>query len=266
MEDQKNRQVEYHEKEHYRAGKPRIIDNSHPYVEWLNSYRLRMATQMMGVSLLGKSILSICGGDGQEADFFERHGAEVTVADLSTAALEGARARNSSLKCTCMDAEALAFADCTFDWAIVRDGLHHLARPIKGLYELERVSREGFVVLEGQDSIPVRLLSRLGVAENWDPAGGYVYRFSRREIRKIFYSLQTISSWRIHTSWLPYGSDVLGLFPAFRRLAYPLMKKPLIYKLLAKKPVRLALKILFRVIVFGTGRWGNSLIVVAHKR
>lgn len=266
MEDQKLRQVEYHEREHYRARQPRIVDNSHPYVEWLNNYRLRKAAQMMQVSLSGKTVLSTCGGDGQEADFFQRQGARVTVTDLSTVALESARLRNPALQCACVDAEALTFPDGSFDWVIVRDGLHHLARPLKGLYELERVSREGFVILEGQDSVPVRLLSKLGIAENWDPAGGYVYRFHRREIQKVFSSLQTVRDWKIHTAWLPFGSDVVAHFPPFRRFVYPAMKQPLINRVLSTRPARIAFKSSFELLNRIAGRWGNSLIIVARKK
>src|SRR5437016_14080000 len=115
------------------------------------------------------------------------------MVDLSPIAVQAARAQNPQLDCMCMDAERLDFPDGSFDWAIVRDGLHHLARPLKGLYELERVSREGFAILEGQDSWLVRLLVRLRMGENWDPAGGYTYRFTRRELQKIFNSVQTVS-------------------------------------------------------------------------
>ncbi len=265
IEDQKRRQVEYHEREHYRAEKPRLIDNSHPYVEWLNNYRLRKALEMMQVSLCGKTLLSVCGGDGQEADFFQAQGVHVTVTDLSTVALESARLRNPALRCVCMDAEALTFPDGAFDWAIVRDGLHHLARPLKGLYELERVCREGFVILEGQDSLPVRMLSRVGIAENWDPAGGYVYRFQRRELHKVFSSLQSVSEWKIHTAWLPFGSDVVGHFPPFRKFVYPVMKQPIVERVLCAKPVRRGFKAGFEVWSSLAGHWGNSLIVVARK-
>jgi SAM-dependent methyltransferase len=265
METQKRRQVEYHEKEHYRISEPRAIDNSHPYVAWLNNCRLNKAAQMMHVSLEGKTILTVCGGDGQEADFFQRLGARVTVIDLSTVALQAARLRNPALECICMDAESLNFADGSFDWAIVRDGLHHLARPLKGFYELERVSREGFAILEAQDSIPIRLLSVLGIAENWDPAGGYVYRFTRREIRKLFSSMQSVPECQIHTAWLPFGSDVLALFPAFRRFVYPAMQHPLILSFLASRPVKAAFKSAYGIFAFVAGHWGNSLIVVAHK-
>jgi ubiquinone/menaquinone biosynthesis C-methylase UbiE len=266
MEDQKLRQVEYHENVHYRADQPRFVDNSHPFVAWLNHYRLRRAVRMMRVSLPGKSMLSVCGGDGEEADFFQRQGARVTVADLSAGALEAARRRNQELRCCCMDAESLTFSDRSFDWALVRDGLHHLARPLQGLYELERVSREGFVILEGQDSLMVRLLSVFGIAENRDPAGGYVYRFSRRELHKIFASLQTIDEWHIHTAWLPFGSDILGFVPLFTKFIYPVTNQPLIRQLLCARYVRKACKAVFFCAQLIAGRWGNSLIVVARKK
>src|SRR2546426_3959424 len=189
MEDQKKRQVEYHECEHYRAGQPRQADNRNPLIASLNKYRLRKMMEMIGTSLDGKSILSVSGGDGDEADFLQRHGAVVTMTDLSAMAVETARVRNPAIQCMKMDSETLAFADGSFDWAIVRDGLHHLARPLKGLYELERVSREGFAILEGQDSWLVRLLVRLGVGENWDPAGGVKYPFIRRGRPKSFNSV-----------------------------------------------------------------------------
>src|SRR5712691_1002942 len=90
MEDQKRRQVEYHEREHYRACQPREIDNSNPLIAWLNSYRLRRMVEMMGVPLAGKTVLSVCGGDGEEADFMQRLGAVVTMTDLSAVGVEAA--------------------------------------------------------------------------------------------------------------------------------------------------------------------------------
>lgn len=212
---------EYHEGEHFCAWQPRLADNSNPLIAWLNSYRLRKLVEMIGVPLAEKSVLSVCGGDGEEADFLQRQGAVVTMTDLSAAGVEAARVRNPDLRCLRMDAEALAFPDGSFDWAVVHDGLHHLARPVKGLYELERISREGFVILEGQDSWLVRLLVKVGLGENWDPAGGYVYRFSRRELCKLLTSVQTVSPWLIFTTWLAPGSDALKHFSSVMRFVDP---------------------------------------------
>jgi ubiquinone/menaquinone biosynthesis C-methylase UbiE len=266
MENQKRRQVEYHEKEHFCARLPRMADNSNPLIAWLNNYRLRKMLEMIGAPLAGKSVLSVCGGDGQEADFLQRQGAVVTMTDLSAVGVDAARVRNPGLRCLRMDTEALAFRDASFDWVVVRDGLHHLARPVQGLYELERISREGFVILEGQDSWLVRLLVKVGLGENWDPAGGYVYRFSRRELCKILTSVRTVSRWLIFTAWLPPGSDALNHFSSVMRFVNSAVNHQFINRILTSKPGRSTLKSIFRAFQFLAGRWGNSLILVAWKK
>ncbi len=266
MEDQKRRQVEYHEREHYTSGLPRQVDNSNPLIAWLNYYRIRKMVKMIGTPLSGKTILCLCGGDGEEADFLEKLGAVVTTTDLSAVATQAARSRNSRLRCLEMDAESLGFENRSFDWVIVRDGLHHLARPLKGLYELERVSRDGFAILEGQDSLIVRALVQLGFGEEWDPAGGYVYRFNRRELHKIFTATRTLARWRVHTAWLPFGSDVLRYFPLARSVVYPFINHPLLVRVLSSHLGRRTLKSMFEGINCLAGRWGNSLIAVAWKK
>lgn len=266
MEDQKRRQVEYHEREHYCQVRPRQFDNSNPLIAWLNGFRLRKIMEMIGVPLAGKTVLSVCGGDGDEADFLQRQGAVVTMIDLSAVGVEAARIRNPALRCLRMDAEFLAFPDASFDWAVVRDGLHHLARPVKGLYELERVSREGFAIVEGHDSWLVRMLVKLGLGENWDPAGGYTYRFSRREFYKILSSVQTLSRWQLFTTWLPPGSDAVKHFSVVMRFVNPVVNHPFISSLLCSRPGKSTLKALFYTVHFLIGRSGNSLIAVAWKK
>jgi ubiquinone/menaquinone biosynthesis C-methylase UbiE len=266
MEDQKQQQVEYHEREHYSSVTPREADNSNPLVAWLNTYRLRKALDIIAVPLSGKTVLCSCGGDGDEANLLEREGAMVTVADLSNLGLKAARVRNPALRCARMDAESLGFAASSFDWVFVRDGLHHLARPIQGLYELERASREGFVILEGQDSLVVRTLVMLGLGDNRDPAGGYIYRFSRREMHKIFSSIGTLARWHIYTAWLPFGSDVLRHFSSVMSFVYPLVNRPAVLGILNSRIGRCTLKGLFAGFNFLFGRWGNSLIAVVWKK
>jgi hypothetical protein len=112
----------------------------------------------------------------------------------------------------------------------------------------------------------VRLLARFGLAENLDPAGGYVYRFSRREIHKILSSVQTVPRWRVHTAWMPFGSDALKYFPIVRRCIYPVINNSSILRMLTSKSGKRILKALFDGLNFLIGRWGNCLILVAWKQ
>src|SRR2546421_11135855 len=115
MEQQKKRQVEYHECEHYRTGQPRQADNRNPLIASLNAYRLRKMLAMIGTPLRGKSVLSVCGGDGDEADFLERQGALVTMTDLSPVAGATPRGRHPSPRCMKIDSGLLGFGGGAFD-------------------------------------------------------------------------------------------------------------------------------------------------------
>src|SRR3989442_9074534 len=131
MEQQKKRQVEYHECEHYRTGQPRQADNRNPLIASLNAYRLRKMLAMIGTPLRGKSVLSVCGGDGDEADFLERQGALVTMTDLSPVAVGNARAPNPSLLRVKKESELFPFSAGCFPLAIVRRRLHKPRPPLK---------------------------------------------------------------------------------------------------------------------------------------
>ena len=121
-------------------------------------------------------------------------------------------------------------------------------------------------MMEGQDSLAVRLLVALGIGDDRDPAGGYVYRFSRREIHKIFSCVQTLAGWQVHTAWMPFGSDLLRHFPAFKRFMYPFIHHPLVLRVLTSRPGKFILKGLFETLNLLIGRWGNCLIAVAWKK
>lgn len=265
MNEYHRRQVEWHEREHYRAGSPRNPDNSHPAVAWLNGFRLRKLLELLPEPLAGRTVLSLCGGDGQEGDLLRRQGARVTVADLSRVGLAAARLRHADLRVVSADSERLPFPDAVFDWVVVRDGLHHLEHPRQGLAEMARTARRGFALLEGQDSRAVRLLVRLGVGSDHEPSGNFVYRFRREELARFFATVPDLASFRIYTAWLPPGSDLLGHQPLFRRWIYPVIDQPAARSLMTGPAGRALLKGLFSASQALTGRWGNSLIAVAWK-
>jgi SAM-dependent methyltransferase len=103
------------------------------------------------------------------------------------------------------NAEALSYADASFDFGIVSAALHHCRSPHRALLELYRVSRVGVLALEARDSMLMRIANRLGVAEEYElsavaiegflaggvansPVPNYVYRWTEREVDKTIRS------------------------------------------------------------------------------
>lgn len=139
------------------------------------------------------SVLVVGGGELDRSVLSQRGFGDVTVSNLDPSRGE------------VEDAEALSYADESFDFGIVSAALHHCRSPHRALLELYRVSRVGVLALEARDSALMRLANRLGVAEEYEltvvaaegfRAGGvansavpnYVYRWTEREVEKTIRS------------------------------------------------------------------------------
>ena len=97
----------------------------------------------------GARVLDVCCGTGDIALRFAGRGAAVTGLDFTRPMLEVARRRDPAGKIQWLqgDAQALPFADATFQAATVGYGLRNLADWEKGLAELCRVTAPGGRVL-----------------------------------------------------------------------------------------------------------------------
>jgi len=156
-------------------------------------------------TLAGESAISVCDGRAVEASYLKSNGLIVTATDLYPEylhkAFEGGAIDNFSEE----DAENLSYKAEEFDWGIVKAGLHHLPRPIMGIYELLRVSRKGIFILEGHDGYFLRVLRKyLFPGRDWEPSGNYVYRFRERELAKLCLSLN-IPAYAVKTSFLAWN-------------------------------------------------------------
>jgi ubiquinone/menaquinone biosynthesis C-methylase UbiE len=138
-------------------------------------------------------VLIICAGVGNYGvrELLSR-GAQVVLTDIAPEVVEATRRRwrlHPAVTCEVSDAEALPYASGSFDYVYCHAGLHHLPRPLVGVYEMYRVCREQLVFAEAQDSTTLRVLVRFGFATDWEDSGNYVYRFTRREVHKLCASL-----------------------------------------------------------------------------
>src|SRR4051794_7377893 len=69
---------------------------------------------------------------------------------------------------TRMDAHDVPLPDESFDHVIGHAGLHHCSRPHEALHEMYRLARRTVVAVENQDSPPMRLACRLGLAGSYE--------------------------------------------------------------------------------------------------
>ena len=88
-------------------------------------------------------LLDVACGAGLVSGLAASRGARVVGVDFSPAMLAEARQRHPSLEFREGDAEALPFADATFDAVVINFGLHHFPYPTRAVAEARRVLRAG---------------------------------------------------------------------------------------------------------------------------
>src|SRR5206468_2175110 len=91
----------------------------------------------------GSRVLDVGTGPGIVAAAVMARGGEVIGIDFSEAMLAEARRRNPAIEFRQASADALPFADGTFDAVVSNLVLHHLGRPEQALREAYRVLRSG---------------------------------------------------------------------------------------------------------------------------
>ncbi|HVB81203.1 MAG TPA: class I SAM-dependent methyltransferase [Candidatus Binataceae bacterium] len=95
----------------------------------------------------GKRVLEIGCGAGPATCLFASFGAAITSVDLTQSAVEMTHLHEPRATVLQMDAEALTFADASFDHVFSWGVIHHTANPTKAFGEIARVLRPGGTAL-----------------------------------------------------------------------------------------------------------------------
>ncbi len=126
------------------------------------------------------------------------------------------------------NSEQLALESRSFDLVFCKESLHHLARPVLGLYEMLRVCRRAALLIEPYDTTSGRFFERLGLstvyethqAGNLGARDNFVYRFGRRPLEFLLNSYYLESNYTLEIT-LGWMSSRLNAHPltGVRRLA-----------------------------------------------
>lgn len=188
------------------------------------------------------SVLVVCGGS-YDAQMLRACGiTDAVISNLSPNGHGNQGTTYEGFEWSHQDAEALTYADGSFDWCVVNAGLHHCASPHKALIEMLRVSRVGVLVVESRDSLLMRAAMWFGmtpayeietVALNGYDMGGlrngsvpnFIYRWTEREVRKTI-----ASAYPERTHDIEFFYDIL--LPT-RRLSMSSLPKRIAFYLLA---------------------------------
>lgn len=237
----KRTQVAHHD-QHFGGSEPTAFDSNryHDHFREMPFLRLRRLLQEQGIELDGQNVLVASCGSGIDVHYLKKAYPRATffVTDLSSAAVENAVRAFPGVQGQVEDGEDMSFADDSFDFAFIAGSLHHLPRPVLGLYELLRVSRRGAIAIEPNDSLLTRAATRLGLATEVEPVGNYVYRFSAHDVKRIARSL--------FTEW--------GCVPLFA--VHRVARGPIEFMLL---------RFLNAMVNWIAPSQGNTLVFVVHK-
>lgn len=103
------------------------------------------------------------------------------------------------------NSECLTITSRSFDLVICKEGIHHLARPVLGIYEMLRVARDAVLVIEPADTVIGRLLEKIGLASIYETnqsgniryRDNYVYRWSVRQFDMLLKSYYLESGYQL---------------------------------------------------------------------
>ncbi len=176
----------------------------------IERYRLLREEQGLGLG----TVLSIGSTDREARRFIEHPFDEIRLTGIldSDDALREIVSSDPRVRYEKQNCERLRYASGSFDLVFCKESLHHLARPVQGLYELLRVCRGAVLVLEPYDSQLDGLLRRLGLNTvyesnqlgNLELRDNFVYRWDRKQLEFVLKSLylESGSSLELTLGWM----------------------------------------------------------------
>ncbi len=109
------------------------------------------------------------------------------------------------------NSECLNLPSKHYDLVICKEGIHHLARPVLGVYEMLRLSTDSIIIIEPADTLIGRILEKLNLSSVYEKnqqgnikfRDNYVYRWNKTMFNALLksyylesgYTLDITSGW-----------------------------------------------------------------------
>lgn len=204
MDKLKQKHIEHWKKDLHDKSKFSYEGNVfHDYFRKIPFVKLKTLLDRNNIDLTDKTILIASCGKGTDIHYLKKfYKPKIHVCDIAENAVVTTIASFEDIQGSVGDIEMLPFDDNFFDYSFVAASLHHLPRPMLGLYELLRVAKYGIIAIEPNDSILTRAATSLGLAHKVENSGNYVFRFSKRDTvkiaRSLFYDCSAARCFAIH--------------------------------------------------------------------
>ncbi len=142
----------------------------------------------LGLMRNPESVLDIGSGDGLLLSMVQQKfpNARIEGADISAEAIKRCQARGIPAQLVAT-AEALPYADKSFDTVVLLDVLEHTYEPDLILKEAARVARKQIIVgVPNFSSLPARMQTLAGkIPENNNPKKGHIYWFNKKTVAQV---------------------------------------------------------------------------------
>ncbi len=176
-----------------------ICDGVRPYAE-----ALQVESNGLG------SVLAVCA-NFREAEYLSRFPfSQIVLSGIGdyecNERMRAVTARDSRVSYQKQNCENLSFSSQSFDLVFCKEGLHHLARPLQGLYEMLRVCRKAVIFVESYDGLASRILEALHLTTYYEKdLGGnlvasrdnFVFRWSKRQLQMLLNSYYAGSGYQV---------------------------------------------------------------------
>ncbi len=203
-----------------------------------------------------KSILIIGGSEREHSLFSELNFNNFTISNYNPV-------KKNNYDVIHVDATNIEFPSESFDYVITHASIHHMNKPHAAILEMYRVSKIGILIIEGNDSLIMRLSGKLNFSEEFEVSsvdkennrGGvnesgipnYVYRWSEREIYK---TLTSFDPEKIHKILFEYQND---------------LKNPGAQKKINKKILLLIMKLFLKIYFIFFRKQQNLMSIFVDK-